>query len=397
MDPDQVAALTSIEVRALLDRLPPYDPATALALGERLRVDHPAEVVNAVLTQSRLRTRARERWGDIVDRLVLTPDGAEQATRPSVASHRAARYRGAEIASVVDLGCGIGLDALAFAAEGIRVRAIDNDETTVAAATMNATALGVGDLMSVERADVTEIAIEDLLDGVDAVFADPARRQGGRRLLRPEQWSPPLSWVLSLPVHSLGVKVAPGLSHTLVPDDTEFEVVSVAGDVVEAGLYRGALRTESIQRRATLLPGRETVSDFDLPPDPPPIGPVGEYLFEPDAAVIRAGLVGVVVDRTAGRLLDPRIAYVTSDHGLTSPLANRYRVQETMPFSLARLRSVLRQRHVGSVTVKKRGFAAEPETIRRQLRLDTAQPGHATVVLTRVGDQPLALLVERDD
>jgi hypothetical protein len=62
-----------------------------------------------------------------------------------------------------------------------------------------------------------------------------------------------------------------------------------------------------------------------------------------------------------------------------------------MPFSLKRLRSLLRSRGVGRLTVKKRGSAVEPEVLRRQLRLRGDE--EATVVLTRVAGAPTVLLV----
>src|SRR6478752_203480 len=56
------------------------------------------------------------------------------------------------------------------------------------------------------------------------------------------------------------------------------------------------------------------------------------YLYEPDGAVIRAGLVGDVAARVDGRLVDPTIAYVTSDTLHRDPAATAYRVLDTMPF-----------------------------------------------------------------
>lgn len=396
VDLDQLRALQTAQARELLTRLPTYDPASSLRLAEQLRAVYPADVVSAVLTQARLRDQARPRWGPIVDRLVLTPEGAEQATRPAVAEHRVRRFLRAGVQEVLDLGCGIGLDALAFANAGMRVKAIDRDAVTVAVASMNAAALDVDSLMSVERADVTSAQVSEYFTDADAVFADPARRADRRRLFRPEDWSPPLSWVLGLPVDSLAIKVAPGLDHDIVPAAFEFEVVSVSGDVVEGGLYRGALREGAVRRRATLLPDRQTVTDLDLPDRPPSIGALGQFLFEPDGAVIRSGLVAVVADQVTGRLLDPRIAYVTGDEDLTTPLATRYRVIDALPFSVKKLRSELRARGIGSITIKKRGFAAEPETIIKQLRLDRSQPGKAIIILTRIHQDPIAILVDRD-
>jgi hypothetical protein len=111
--------------------------------------------------------------------------------------------------------------------------------------------------------------------------------------------------------------------------------------------------------------------------------------------VIRAGLVASVAEQVHGWLLDRTIAYVTSDHLVESPVATAYRVLDVMPFSAKRLRAALRDRHIGRLTIKKRGTAVDPDQLRRQLAL--SGDGHATVVLTRIGGAQHALLVERAD
>ena len=112
-----------------------------------------------------------------------------------------------------------------------------------------------------------------------------------------------------------------------------------------------------------------TITDADLTEPAPPVGTIGEFLHEPDGAVIRAGLVGVVVQQLSGRLLDDRIAYVTNDTSLPSPLFTSYRVLDVQRFNLKKLRTSLQARAIGSVTIKKRGFAMTPEELRSALRL----------------------------
>ncbi len=389
-----VAALTSVEGRRLLDQLPPYDDASALAVGERLRRQgHAAPLVAAALTQSRLRTRAGRRWGaegvELLGRLLLTPDGAEQATRPTVAAVRAQRYeRVGPDATVADFGCGVGLDALALADSGLTVDAYDRDPLTVAVASANATARPGARSIRVIEADVTTVAA-DVIAGYDAVFADPARRKDGRRLLNPERWSPALTWVLALPTPHLGVKVAPGLDRDTVPPDMEFAVVSDRGDVVEAALYRGATRDGTVSRSAALLPAGARLTDHDLPATAPHVAAIDHYLHEPDGAVIRAGLVAAVAAQVDGWLVDPQIAYICTSATVSSPWVTSYEVLDVLPFQLKRLRAYLRARDVGQVVVKKRGSAVDVDELRRSLRLDRAGSERRTLVLTRVGADPI--------
>ncbi|MER5492817.1 class I SAM-dependent methyltransferase [Streptomyces sp. NPDC002490] len=385
----QFAALLTDEGRALLDEVRDTDPARELAVATRLRRDHPAELVNAALAQARLRQRAVAKFGaEDAARMFFTPDGVEQATRTSVAAYRAGRMRDLGVTSVADLCCGIGGDALALARAGIRVLAVDRSPLTCAVARANAHALGLADLIEVREADVTEVAV----DGYDAVFVDPARRGGRGRIFDPEAYSPPLSLAVDA-VRKAGrgaLKIAPGVPHEAVPEGVETEWISDRGDLKEAVLWFGTDAPDS--RRSTLLPGGATLTAAldRLPPDPP-VRPVGRYLYEPDPAVIRARLVASVAERVSGGLLDATIAYVTSDELRPTPFATAYEVTDHLPFHVKRLKALLRERGVGTLTVKKRGSAVEPEELRRKVQ-PLKGPHAATVFLTRVAGAPTMLI-----
>ncbi len=401
---------------ALLEALPPYDPATALGLGARLReAGTPPETVAAALTQSRLRAAARAKVGGFADLMLFTSEGLEQATRLPVAARHADRLRRAGATRVVDLGCGIGVDAMAVAGMDLAVDAVERDPATAAVATVNLrhfprAAVHLADVA--DFPDVLPVARPGSPGGVDAAWVDPARRRDGRRLHEPEQWSPPLSWALALPgtgVSSVGIKAAPGIEHALVAPGGPAAGwtaawTSVDGDVVEAVLWWGGAAEAGATRSATVLrtvrgPDGEageqvqeagTLTDAGL--GTAPVGGIGSYLHEPDGAVIRAGLVAHVAEQLGGRLLDPMIAYVTTDEPLRSPFARSYAVHAVLPWGLKRLRSYLRERGVGRVTVKRRGSPVEPEELRRALRLDG--DGEATVVLTRRGDERIVLVCD---
>jgi len=119
---------------------------------------------------------------------------------------------------------------------------------------------------------------------------------------------------------------------------------------------------------------------------------VGEFLYEPDGAVIRAGLVTAVAAGVGGGLVDGHIAYVTGDSAFRTPFARGYRVREELPYREKQLRAALRERGIGRLTIKKRGVAIVPDELRKRLAL--AGDAEATIVLTRVAGQGVCLLVE---
>lgn len=361
----------------------PVDPLTAAT---RLRARFPAELVVTALTQDRLRRRAEAKFGAQARALYFTEAGYEQSTRASVARLRAERFTAAGVRSVADLCCGIGGDALAFAAAGIRVLAVDRDPVTCAVLRANAAVLGLSELVRVECADVTDVP----LDGYDAVFLDPARRGERGRVFDPDAYSPPWSFAIGLAdrLPAAGFKVAPGIPHEAIPRDAESEWVSDAGDVKEAGIYFGSLRTAD--RRATLLPGAHSLTSAG---EPDPIsGDIGQFLYEPDGAVIRARLIGELAVALNARTLDPTIAYLTADQYTHTPYAAAYEVTDVLPFTVKKLRALVAVRGYGTLAIKKRGADVDPAALRKQLRPTGPKSNAATIIVTRHLGRHVALV-----
>jgi SAM-dependent methyltransferase len=388
VDLDQLEALRTPAGAAALDAATALGTADPLAAGSRLRATgHPPSLAAAAATQVRLRERAAAKFGADAAVMFFTPDGVEQATRAVVAERRAARFAGST--HVVDLCCGIGADLIALARAGLDVTGVEADRLTAAVAAANVEALGLR--ARVLTADATTVD----LSAYDAAFCDPARRAGGRRVFDPSAYSPPWSFLLELAdrIPRTGVKVAPGIDHGLVPAGVEAEWVSVGGDVVEAALWFGGLATAV--RRATLLggpspTGAPAATLTGSGERTAPVGPVGRWLYEPDGAVVRAHLVAELADQLDATLVDPTIAYLTGARPVPTPFARAYEVTDVLPFSVKRLRALLRTRGVGRVTVKKRGSAVTPEELRKQLKL--RGDAEATVVLTRVAGAPTMIL-----
>ncbi len=385
MDLDAFAWLLTEEGQSLLATAAELvDDPLGAQKALRRRAD-PARVAVA-LTQAELRRRAEAKFGPLASSMYFTPDGLEQATRLPVAEHRAARLRAFGAASVIDLGCGIGGDLIAVARAGITAAGVDLDPERVAVASANLDALGLAGAVRV--ADATAIDHSPF----DVAFADPARRGARGRVMDAEGWTPPWPWVATLFARDACVKVAPGIPHDLVPEGVEAEWVSDHGEVKEAALWSGRLAT--VARRATVIGhgGLATLTDED-DPGPAAVGvrPVGAFLYEPDGAVIRAGLVTAVAAGVGGGLVDEHIAYVTGDGSFRTPFARGYEVLEELPYREKPLRAALRERGIGRLTIKKRGVAVVPERLRKALALQGDE--EATIVLTRVAGEGTCLLV----
>ncbi|MER3390322.1 MAG: class I SAM-dependent methyltransferase [Microcella sp.] len=393
MEIAELRELLTPEALALLDALEPSTSTDdVVRLVGRLRRDgHPAGRVSAVLSQYRLRRRAAAKFGPFAERMLFTEVGLEQATRLRVAALHAGRFAAAELTHVADLGCGIGGDAMAMAALDLRVTAVERDEVTAALAAYN---LAPWPGARVEHGDATAVD----LDGVDGIWLDPARREGARRLADPGDWAPRLDTALDLAERRpAGIKLGPGMDRSLLPSSGEAQWVSLGGDVVELVLWSGSLARPGIRRAALVLgaddSAHELIAEHDS--DDVAAGALGEWIYEPDGAVIRARLIGLLAGRLGGRMLDSTIAYITGDQLSPTPFARAFRVVERWPLDVRVLRRELAARDIGVLEIKKRGVDVDPAALRPKLQLRGERA--AVLILTRVAGDRVALLAERAD
>jgi len=394
----------------LLHRLASEDlsEANVLRLLTILRRDYAPEQASAALEMARLRLKAVEKFGEDARRMLFTREALEQASDPLVRRYRAhvltpppsplpvhgegEQYRKHlhhdSAISIIDAGCGIGADSLAFAAAGMDVLGLDTDPVRIEIARYNAAALGLK-----ARFEVADI--RDGLPDADAVFFDPARRDGeGKRIYDVERYEPPLSTVRGWSHALIVVKLSPGVDlEQLKPYGGCIEFISVEGDLKEAVLWLDEDR--SFRTFATLIrnAGRwighwyssEGLAEIAFPQSQP-----HAWLVEPDPAILRAGLVREVAAQFDGFLLDETIAYFTTDEKPDSPWVRVWKILDWMPFNLKKLRAYLRERNVGQVTVKKRGSPITPEELTAQLKLKGDET--RTLVLTRLRGQPIVII-----
>ena len=390
MDVAELRELLSNEGLRLLDEVGPIDStADVVRIVSRLRADgHGGGLVAAVLGQARLRAKAVPKFGDFAARMLFTADGLEQATRLRVAAMHAGRFAEAGVDVVADLGCGIGADSLAFAALDLGVLAVERDEVTAAIATYNLAPFPSA------RVELGDAETADLA-GIGGVWLDPARRADGHRLDNPSDWSPSLDWAFGIARdRPTGIKLGPGIDRDLIPDDCEAQWVSVDREVVELALWFGEVARPGVMR-AALVVSSTGIAELTAEADSPDAeaGPLGQFLLEPDGAVIRARLIGDLARRVDGRMIDPTIAWITTDEQPETPFGQVFRVVERFPIDIKTLKRELGNRDIGTLEVKKRGVDIDPAAFRHKLGLRGSES--ATLVLTRVAGERVALLCER--
>ncbi|MFE7741983.1 class I SAM-dependent methyltransferase [Nocardia sp. NPDC057455] len=365
-------------------------PATHLRDLERVRRAH-GDRAAALIETVRLRRRAAAKLLD-AGQWLFTDDALQQATPTLVARQRAARLAGR---TVHDVTCSIGAELVELARVCPAVLGSDLDEVRLAIAGHNLGPhrLGAGEQGAPahipgppERTRNVLLAKADALRPSSrdtVIIADPARRADGRRTHDPAKLQPPLPDLLAAYAgRDLAVKCAPGLDFDRLGWPGEVEVVSLDGSVREACLWSPGLAEAGVTRRATVLLSNgaaRTITDAE--PDGIEERPPGQWIIDPDGAVVRAGLVRHYAAKHGLWQLDPRIAYLTGD---TVPEGVRgFRVLDRMDFREKTLRAELHRRDCGPLEILTRGVDIDPDALRSRLKLRGAQPH--TLVITRIG------------
>lgn len=382
--------LLTAEALRLLDEVGEIDSkADVLTIISRLRkAGHSATLVTEVVTQARLRTRAKAKFGDFAKEMLFTEAGLEQATRLQVAAIHAERFRQKGFTTVADLGCGIGADALAFASLGLSVTAIEQDAHTAALASFNLApfpnaTVSVGDAQNAD------------LSAFDAIWLDPARRDLERKAakhitLTPADFSPNLDWCFGLKKPK-GIKLGPAFPLDLIPNGIEAQWVSHQGDLVELTIWSEEL-SSNLGRSALMLRDGQRFLFEGQGVERATTSTIKRYIFEPDSSLIRSQLLGEFASQNSLTSVSEGIAYLTGDNPINSPWLKTYEVLETLPLDEVAIRKALSARGIGKLEIKKRGVDITPEELRPKLKLKGE--GAATLILTKVGDARRALIVQ---
>jgi SAM-dependent methyltransferase len=366
-----------------------------LSVTRRLRRSLAPEHARGVLALLEGRRAAAAKFED-ADRLYFDRESAEQASPSEVARYTARRLAGAidPGTTIADLGCGAGADALALAEHALVV-AVDLDAARLAMCAANAAVRGLTSRIETQQADVTSWTPQR---EIGAAWLDPGRRDVGGRRLDPEAWSPPLSAAIEIAHRfpAAGIKLAPGIDLEALPEDGEVEFVSLRGRLVEAVLWLGA--AAEVTTRATVLPAGASMARAHGEVEPlPDERPAGVYLYDPDPAVGRAGLVRRLAGDLGAWQLDAATAYLSGDEAAVTPFARRFRVLDVRPFSERGAREALAAAESGRVEVMRRGAPVDTNALERRLNagLPGGEPVH-TLALTRIEGRITAILCVRE-
>ncbi|TWU14181.1 RNA cap guanine-N2 methyltransferase [Symmachiella macrocystis] len=355
----------------------------AMRVQQQLRREFPADLVRAALTLVELRKKAAEKFA-AAEQMWFDRQGMEQATSEIVAAHKAERFTG----DVIDLCSGIGADAIALAAR-CNVVAVDRNPVACLRTQWNAEVAGVADRMQSLCGDVEQVPLAGQL-----VHIDPDRRaKGPARSIKLEDYRPDLEFLQGLPAHARGgaMKLSPASNFGGKFPHCEIELISLNGECKEATVWFGELAGPK-SWRATMLPSGASLTGNDLEVFAEQ-SPLGGYLFDPDPAVVRAGLIDLAATELGLARLDDAEEYLTGEQPIQSPFVRGFEVLADLPNNDKEIRRYFRQADFGQVEIKCRHIPIQAEAIRKKLPLPGTQAG--VLIFARITGKARGIVCRR--
>ncbi len=333
------------------------------------------------------------------NRHFIFPDtlAAEQSTSDTLASFHASLIPTG--ATVLDMTCGLGIDAFHCANRASSVTAIDIDRNKATAASINAMSLGCRNV-EVICAD----SVEWLKSGnrkFDVIFIDPARRgDNGQRLYALTDCKPDITACLDLLLSRCGkliVKASPMLDISAVrkeiglPCDIiavgspreckELDIIIPGNDILNAVTI---FKDGSSQDFSTKDDGHKTKTKYG---EPSP----GMFLYEPYPAVMKAGIITHLSSRFSflEKLHANTHLYVSHD-GIDTFPGKRYRILDVTDFNKRAMKTLSATYPRMSVTTRNFPLSAKELSHRMKLHENsmtilfgaTSQSGPKLIVTT---------------
>jgi hypothetical protein len=317
------------------------------------------------------------------------PTALEQSTSELVALHKAKRFAGE---SVFDVCCGIGGDTIALARESVVV-AVDRDPGMISRMRWNAAVYGVESRV---HGLATEIETEAIANQC-LVHVDPDRRASGDgRAHKIADYSPNLAWLRSMMASHDGgaIKLGPAsdVFEVFGKAPVEIEVVSLHGECKEATVWFGGLAT--CERRATVLPIGATWTGLADPVATARVDKLHVHLFEPDAALVRAGLIDSFALTFGLKRFSASLDLLTSPRSVTTPFLTPFVVLADLPLDNRILRSEFRSHQWQPVEIKSRGL--KPNAVEALVRGTQNLDGEpVTLFLLNPIDKARAIVAKR--
>ncbi len=347
-----------------------------------LKDKFPDYPIMELLTLERLRKNALKRIKNS-ERYLFTTKGVEQSSSSEVAEYHASIFN--NISSMADLCCGNGIDLVNIAQNKEKVYAVDLSNNALMCSRYNS---GINKLDNIE---FLNMKAEDFDKIVEGVFLDPDRRPEERRVIQGEDISPNFEEIIKIikKYQNVVVKLSPVFDYQSaeVPFNHTWEFISEDKIMKEILLCTGEFATHNVSKKVVLLPeaifleNQETVN----------VTAIKKYIYDPDPAIIRSGLVQDLAHELKLSLINKHLSILTSEVILKSKFIRGYEVIDSFHYNKKSLQKYVKENEIGKLVIKVRGFPERPNQILQKLKL--SGKGQSLIYLIRMDKEFLCLIL----
>ena len=359
---------------------------------------YPDLPIAAIAEQLQVRRKAQYKLPEwfATEGLIFPPTlSMEQCSSEATARYKSSLLRGQRL---VDLTGGAGVDTYYLNQSFGQTDYVEQDGRLAQLARHNFAVLGASSIST--HATSAEAFLSSLLQPVDAIYLDPARRDTqARRVFQLADSTPnvlELQNELLAKATTVLLKTAPllDIQATLqaLKNVSQVHVVAVRNEVKEV-LYRmdrghtGEPKITAINLQTafeasfSFFRAQETRAEVTYA-DPM------TYLYEPHAALMKAGAFKLIAQRFGLSKLHPNTHLYTSDELMSDFPGRTFRCRAVVPYQKKATRKCLSD---GKASIATRNFPDTVATVRKKLGL--ADGGDAYLFAARMANEQLRIII----
>jgi len=292
--------------------------------------------------------------------IVSNKEGLQLSTPEVVAKYIARRLK-TEI--IADLGCGIGGQVVFFARECRKVYAVERDPEKLEYARENCRLYDVDNVEFI-LGDALSPQIKAQVSDAHIIFSDPARPLSEKERTL-DNLEPPITEIIKIysdVTPDMAFHAPPRMPPERIALDCEREYLSLNGQLNRLTLYFGSLK--SCDKSAVVLPEGSSLCS-SAAPDIRKSSP-GNYVYEPEPSVIKAGLLNELAQALSKEkkdvfyyIGDERRTLLTSSGLIGSHFfKDSYRVIGITEKDMSKLKDILKSEKAKNVVLR---FDIDPD------------------------------------
>lgn len=362
---------------------------------------YPSMDIPFVIEQILARRQIKEKlptWFACEQILLPSRIAAEQCSSEQTAAYKQSLVKGDV---VCDLTGGLGVDSFFLSKKSKKSYYIERFDTYCEAALHNFQKLGATHI-EVMQGDSRELL--PTLPAIDTFYVDPARRSDlNKRLFALEDCEPnilQLKGELLKRAKRLIIKISPmadlKLTLDLLPETTEVHILSVKNECKELLFVLDATQKEVTPPTLVCINfgnhGREQQFRFNLSEEnsaqPAYAAQVGNYLYEPNSAILKAGAFKIVAKRFGLEKLHVNSHLYTSATLLPEFPGRVFHVTELIEFSSKQIKKLAAKLPKANITI--RNFPLSVEELRK--RTGIKEGGNIYLFGTTIGHDQKQLI-----